>query len=99
MTNKLTVICGHCGFETLDAAAALDHMMSTGHGVPVGFAGSIAESGEYAEIRDAIDDVQAGRVVGTLVDPDDPDVPPEVREALDTMQEQRRLRKRREGGE
>lgn len=76
-----------CGFVADDGDAFATHLAETGHGMDVN---DLKDSGGFAELAAALDQIRTGAVQGTPIDIDDPDVPQEVRDAFAQLMEQRK---------
>jgi hypothetical protein len=96
----MTLVCV-CGFETKSADDLMTHMLETGHIVPDELRAAMADGGGIAELTDILAQLQRDpqSIIDRSepVDPDDDDVPPEVRAAYE--QTRARARRQRAPGE
>ncbi len=81
--KKRTLAC-QCGFTTLEPDAFVSHMLATGHGLPPGFSGEVADSGAIAELVTALGALQSAEdpthLPGVARVPVDDDDDPEDRD-------------------
>lgn len=88
MTEPFKIACGACDFVTEDAAAMADHLLTTQHGLPAGFAADLAEGGGIHDFVEMLKTLQTNpEAVSEPVAEED--LPPEVLDALLKVQQRR----------
>ena len=90
MAKPMKMGCAWCGFETESAEEMVLHMMTSTHGMDKDTAEDLKEGGGFQEFLGVVRAIQADphdpKVPGgelERVDPDDPDLPQDVKEWIE----------------
>lgn len=93
----LRFCCGECGSEQPTPDALLTHMMATGHGLSPEVHWGLQDSGDYAELLQALKDLAENPEMGEPVSEEEfEELPEEVKERFERV---RKREKERDGGE